>query len=76
VIGLAPEAIIITSMARQEVFETVRDEWLSWKSIPAARSGRVYVQDSNFLDRPGPRLVDGLELLARLIHPELFEAVP
>lgn len=76
VIGLSPEVIIITSMAREKVFETVRNEWLSWKSIPAADSGRVYIQDSNFLDRPGPRLVDGLELLARLIHPELFEAAP
>jgi iron complex transport system substrate-binding protein len=76
VIGLSPEAIIITSMAREEVFETVREEWLSWKSMPAAGSGRVYIQDSNFLDRPGPRLVDGLELLARLIHPELFGDVP
>ena len=76
VIGLSPEVIIITSMARNEVFQEVRDEWLSWKSIPAAGSGRVYVQDSNFLDRPGPRIVDGLELLARLIHPELFRNVP
>ena len=76
VIGLSPEVIIITSMARNEVFQEVRDEWLSWKSIPAAGRGRVYVQDSNFLDRPGPRLVDGLELLARLIHPELFRNVP
>jgi len=76
VIGLSPEVIIITSMARKEVFQTVRDDWLSWKSIPAARSRRVYIQDSNFLDRPGPRLVDGLELLVKLIHPELFRDVP
>jgi len=32
--------------------------------------------DSNCLDRPSPRLVEGLEQLARLIHPNLFEASP
>ena len=38
--------------------------------------GRVYVEDSNFLDHPGPRLVEGLELPARLIHPALFKDMP
>jgi iron complex transport system substrate-binding protein len=76
VIGLSPEVIIITSMARGEIFEEVRNEWLSWKSMPAARHGRVFIQDSNCFDRPGPRLVEGLLLLTRLIHPELFEDAP
>jgi len=76
VLGLNPDVIIITSMARGELFEEVRDEWLSWKSMPAARNGRVYIQDSNLFDRPAPRLVEGLELLAELIHPELFEGAP
>jgi len=34
---------------------------------------RIFLEDSNFFDRPTPRLVDGLELLVRLIHPELFK---
>jgi iron complex transport system substrate-binding protein len=72
VIGLSPDVIIITSMARGKIFEEVQSEWLSWKSMPAARNDRVFIQDSNCFDRPGPRLVDGLELLANLIHPELF----
>jgi iron complex transport system substrate-binding protein len=45
-----------------------------WLDIPAVRGGRVYVVDANsFFARPGPRVVDGTELLAHLIHPELFE---
>jgi iron complex transport system substrate-binding protein len=37
------------------------------------QAGRVYAVDGNsFFSRPGPRIVDSLELLARLIHPELF----
>jgi iron complex transport system substrate-binding protein len=73
VIGLSPDVIIITSMARGKLFEEVQKEWLSWKSMPAARNDRVFIQDSNCFDRPGPRLVEGLELLTNLIHPELFE---
>jgi len=41
--------------------------------LPAVQSGRVYIVDSPaFFSRPGPRIVDGLEILAQLIHPELF----
>jgi cobalamin transport system substrate-binding protein len=76
VLELAPEVIIITSMARGALFEEVRSEWLKWKSMPAARDERIYIQESNLFDRPSPRLVEGLELLTRLIHPELFEDSP
>jgi len=76
VIGLSPDVIIITSMARGELFEEVRDQWLAWKNMPAAHSGRVFIQESNLFDRPSPRLVEGLELLAKLIHPELFKEAP
>jgi iron complex transport system substrate-binding protein len=45
-----------------------------WQSLPAVREGRVYVVDANaYFARPGPRVVDGTELLAHLIHPELFD---
>ena len=45
-----------------------------WASFPAVRSGRVYAVDgSAYFNRPGPRLVDGLEILAGIIHPELFD---
>jgi len=44
-----------------------------WRDIPAVRNGRVYVVDASaYFARPGPRVVDGAELLAHLIHPELF----
>lgn len=73
VLALSPEVIIITSMARAAVFEQVKAEWNKWPDLPAVRNQRIFLEDSNFFDRPTPRLVDGLELLVRLIHPELFE---
>lgn len=43
-----------------------------WRSLPAVRSGRVYLTDgSQYFSRPGPRLVDSLEILAHALHPEV-----
>lgn len=44
-----------------------------WGEITAVVYGRVYGIDTNWVDRPGPRLVDALEQMALMIHPELFE---
>ena len=44
-----------------------------WGDIAAVRQGAVYGIDANWVDRPGPRLVDALEAMAGFIHPELFE---
>ncbi|HEY6659761.1 MAG TPA: ABC transporter substrate-binding protein [Pyrinomonadaceae bacterium] len=42
--------------------------------LPAVRNGRVYAVDANsYFARPGPRVVEGAELLAKLIHPQLFD---
>ena len=48
-----------------------------WSSLPAVRKGRVYALDGNsYFSRPGPRVVDGLETLAHIFHPELYPKTP
>lgn len=45
-----------------------------WPKLQAVRTRRVYVVDGNqFFNRPGPRLVESLEMLAEMVHPELFQ---
>ncbi|MBI1854458.1 MAG: cobalamin-binding protein [Chloroflexi bacterium] len=44
-----------------------------WGNLNAVKSKQVLPFDDNLLSRPGPRLVDGLEALAKLLHPELFK---
>ena len=45
-----------------------------WSDLPAVRNDRVFAVNANaYFARPGPRLVDGAELLAHLIHPELCD---
>lgn len=42
-----------------------------WEALPAVRAGRVYLTNASaFFNRPGPRIVDGLEALAGMLHPE------
>ena len=72
VIGLWPEVMIITSMARETVFDQVKAEWQQWRDLPAVKNDRIYLVDSNVFDRASPRLVEGLEMLARLIHPQCY----
>jgi len=43
-----------------------------WEGVPAVRSGQVYILSEGLYCRPSPRLVDGLELLAGILHPEAF----
>ncbi|NLY53057.1 MAG: cobalamin-binding protein [Firmicutes bacterium] len=45
----------------------------NWQTMPAAKEGRIYAVNPDIFNRPGPRLVDAVEELARLLHPGLFE---
>ncbi len=72
ILRLAPEVVVITSMAGGHQPEDLIGEWQKWPQIPAVRSGRIHVVKADFFNRPTERLVQGLEVLAALIHPELF----
>ncbi len=73
----APEVLVIMPCGchLDKVLELVPDlaNLPGWSDLPAVRQGRVYAVDaSSYFARPGPRVVNGTELLAHLIHPELF----
>jgi cobalamin transport system substrate-binding protein len=72
VIRRKPEVILISSMERGGRFEKARQDWLQWTSVPAVQKGRVHLIDSDLIDRPSPRVVDGLEVMAKLLHPDVF----
>jgi iron complex transport system substrate-binding protein len=74
--ALAPEILIITSMDRNESALKAKVDWQQWPEIPAVRDQRIHLVDSDLFDRASPRLVDGLELLVGLIHPQLTQAAP
>lgn len=73
-----PDVIVVSpcgfdlERARREMY------WLTnrpeWHRLRATQSGQVYVADGNqYMNRPGPRIVESLEILAEILHPEVFE---
>ncbi len=69
----SPEVIVISSMNPKGDYQKILQEWTRWKTIPAVKNGRIHLIDSDLLDRPSPRIIDGLEELARALHPEKFK---
>ena len=67
-----PEMIVLASHGSERT-PLSRDKWERLRQVPAIAAGRLYTIDGNLTHRYGPRIVDGLERLARLIHPEAFE---
>lgn len=87
IVAAAPEVVVIMPCGFN-LQQTMKQIWSvfgfqkseaarQFFELPAVRNGRVYAVDANsYFARPGPRVVEGAELLARLIHPELFEREP
>ena len=70
-VAAAPDVLVLMPCGFDEVRAATDGERLRalprWSEIPAVRAGRVHpVNGSAYFSRPGPRLVDGAELLARL----------
>jgi iron complex transport system substrate-binding protein len=68
-----PEVIFLASMKSRDPLVKQRKWWERWKKISAVKEGRIYVLDADLIHRPSPRIVDGLEEVARAIHPEAFK---
>jgi iron complex transport system substrate-binding protein len=71
IIEADPEVIILGDAVGGESPETVKAR-PGWGSISAVKNDRIYVVDPDIVSRPGPRLADALETLARALYPERF----
>ena len=74
VMDASPDVLLIAQCGYDA--KRARDEYVAmtfpeeWNDVPAVRTGRVYAVDaSSYFSRPGPRLVTGIEALAKLLHP-------
>ena len=67
-----PEVLIFPSGEVETVPRSEQQQWQRWDSLSAVKRQRFHEVPSSLLNRPGPRVIDGLEQLVRAIHPELF----
>ncbi len=73
----APEVIVLIPCGyyKEDILRQLPSANLptGWEDLPAVRSGEVWATDAtSYFSRPGPRVVDGVEILARVLHPEIF----
>jgi iron complex transport system substrate-binding protein len=71
-----PEILVITPCS-SGLERSLRELWYlaeqdGWWELQAVRARQVYVVEHDYFSRPGPRIVMGLEILAQIVHPELF----
>ena len=72
VVAANPSVIILGDSMWGVTAEAVKTR-PGWETIPAVQSDSIFPFDDNLVSRPGPRLVDGLEQLAKLLRPDLFK---
>ena len=80
VVSSQPEVILLMpcgfDLARAREDIPMLTSLSGWDSLPAVQKGRAYVLDASaYTSRLGPRLITGLEIMAQLIHPELFSGM-
>jgi len=73
VVSADPEVIIVDAKMGTAVtsIQAIRQHPV-WRGIKAVKQERIYIIDGDLVNRAGPRIVQGLEEMARMIHPELF----
>jgi iron complex transport system substrate-binding protein len=74
VVDANPEIIIIDASHGTAVIAPAKlREHPVWQRLTAVKENRIYLIDGDLVNRPGPRIVQGLEEIARILHPELFQ---
>jgi len=73
VVDRNPQVIIVSSMGTMGnlVYNSIKTH-PRLSAVEATVNGRVYLIDGDLIERPGPRIADGLEQVAKFIHPEIF----
>jgi len=66
-----PDLIVVTSDAANSTAALLA-EFPEWRMLNAVKKGRILIIDSDIITRPGPRIVQGLEILARALHPGIL----
>ncbi|MCY4367321.1 MAG: ABC transporter substrate-binding protein [Chloroflexi bacterium] len=79
VVNYAPQKLFVDLCSSGLGRQKAEIPWLAgqenWVTLPAVQSGEVYLIDHVYFSVPGPRIVTGLEILAQLTHPSLFDGL-
>jgi len=71
-----PEYILFPVGKFEGIPQAEQDKWKRWTMISAVKQGQLFQIQADLLNRPGPRVIEGLEILVQVLHPEVMKAEP
>jgi iron complex transport system substrate-binding protein len=72
VLALDPDVIVDAAIGEAQGVERIGRDSAGWREVRAVKAGRVVTLNDEVVLRPGPRIGEGLAMLARALHPEAF----
>lgn len=71
IISKNPDIIIISSAGKMADYRHAKKYWQQWSNLQAVQDNRIYRIDPDIINRPSPRIMDALEELTKILHPEV-----
>ena len=70
-----PEFLLFPTGRSEGIPQAERDQWRRWPSLEAVKQNNLVQVQSDLLSRPGPRVVEGLEALIKILHPDVLQVL-
>jgi iron complex transport system substrate-binding protein len=67
----APDMLLFAPMATDREFKKVKRYWEQFPGIPAVKNKQIYPMNTDLIGRASPRIVDAIEQVAKILHPEI-----
>ncbi|RMH08827.1 MAG: cobalamin-binding protein [Nitrospirae bacterium] len=67
-----PDVLVFSGGRQEGIPQAEQEKWKRWTTLSAVKHGRLFEVPSDWLNRPGPRIVKGLDRLAQILHPQVF----
>jgi iron complex transport system substrate-binding protein len=71
IMGASPEIILFAPMVNDKEFTIVKKFWREFEGIPAVKNHKIYPIQTDLISRASPRIVDAIEKMASIFHPEI-----
>jgi iron complex transport system substrate-binding protein len=67
----SPDIILFAPMANDKEFTAIKNFWQKFEGVPAVKNNRIYPIDTDLIGRASPRIVDAIETMALIFHPDI-----
>jgi len=72
----SPEIVLFAPMANDREFVAVKKFWQELRGVPAVKNNKIYPVNTDLIGRASPRIVDAIENMAQIFHPEIKKSIP